>query len=285
MQIRNRLFSYPVYTSGVDDYKNNDFKFEYYIDDSDDILKLHYTTKISNQFILNEIEKQNLKLTVLLECARTAFRRLYVLQKIDGTLEIPSQFVSSKVELCCLLLANKDFVVDNKSGINADYSYTKFIIKKGYIVGYDNTYPFIVDKEKDELFKTSSIISVVKKMDLENFMDIDLNNDNKIKIQLGPEMYQYFVQLQGQDKLPVVHSMIVLPALVYVIEQIKNVNYRETYEDYYWYRCIDRQLELLGIAIDSPVFQNKSSLNIAQELLKFPVKKALINLTVAEEVE
>ena len=113
-------------------------------------------------------------------------------------------------------------------------------------------------------------------------MDVDLDNDNKIKIQLGDEMYRYFVQLQGQDKLPVIHSMIVLPALVYVIDQIKDFSIRGTYEDYYWYRCIAKQLEILNINIDSSAFESKSSLVIAQELLKFPIKNALFNLTSSE---
>lgn len=283
MQIRNRLFSYPVYSNVVDDYKTNEFTFDYIVKSDADKLLLEYTTKISNSFILQGIKKEIIKLVVLLECARTAFRKLYVLNELNGVIEIPAHLLLSKVEICCLLLANKDFVINNESGINSDYLNTSFRIKKGYIVGYDNTYSFVVDKDKDDLFKASSIISVVKKIDLNDYMDVDLDNDNKIKIQLGEEMYQYFVQLQGQDKLPVIHSMIVLPALVYVVDQIKDQGIRTTYEDYYWYRCIEKQLEILNMSIDSSKFQSKSSLSIAQELLKFPVKNALINLTTLSE--
>ena len=123
---------------------------------------------------------------------------------------------------------------------NIIQNYSKLIIRR-----------VIVDKDKEENYKSSSIISVVKKLDLDDYMDVDLDNDNKIRIQLGDEMYQYFVQLQGQDKLPVIHSMIVLQVLVYVIDQIKDYSLRETYEDYYWYRCIAKQLEILNIGIDS----------------------------------
>ena len=139
-----------------------------------------------------------------------------------------------------------------------------------------------MDKDKEDDAKASSILSVVKKLDLEDYMDVDLDNDNKIKIQLGDEMYQRFVQLQGQDKLPVVHSMIVLPTLVFVIDQLKDSEARNTYQDYYWYRCIAKMLENLHIGIDSIAFANKTSLAIAQELLKLPLKNALINLTTEE---
>lgn len=282
MQIRNRLFSYPVYSSDIDDYIINEFTFEYYVENDGESLNIIYTTKISNKFILNGINNEDIKLTVLVECSKTAYRKLFILNDLNGVVEIASHLLSAKVEICCLLLANKNFIINEESGISSDYLNTSFSINRGFIVGYDNAYAFIVDKDKEENYKSSSIISVVKKLDLDDYMDVDLDNDNKIKIQLGDEMYQYFVQLQGLDKLPVIHSMIVLPALVYVIDQIKDYAMRETYEDYYWYRCIAKQLEILNIGIDGRIFENKSSVSIAQELLKAPIKNALYNLTSGE---
>lgn len=266
----------------MDDYKSNTFTFDYNAESNGDTVLIQYTTTISNKHILKKLNNLTIKLALMIECAKTAYRNLFVLKDLDGTIEVPSSSLSSKVEMCCLLLANEDYIIDKQSGISSDYMDTSFKINKGFIVGYDNTYSFIVDKDKEDEFKASSIISVVKKLDLKDYMDIDLDNDNKIKIQLGDEMYQRFVQIQGQDKLPVVHSMIVLPALVYVIDQIKNKDLRETYSDYYWYRCIDKQLEVLNIGIDSSAFENKSSLAIAQELLKLPINHALINLTTEE---
>lgn len=285
MQIKNRLFSYPVYSSSVDDYKINEFTFDYSIESDGNTLYIDYFTKITNKYILSQLLQDTLKLSLLVECAKTAYRQLFVLDDINGKIEIQSSKLSARVDMCCLLLANKDFVIDHNSGISQDYSDASFSIKKGFIVGYDNSYPFMVDKDKEEAFKASSIISVVKKIDLKDYMDVDLDNESKIRIQLSDEMYQQFVQLQGQEQLPIVHSMIVLPALVYVVDQIKSEYNRGTYEDKYWYRCISKQLDILKIGIGSDLFNAKSSLVIAQELLKFPVNNALYNLTKNEEGE
>lgn len=282
MQIRNRLFSYPVYSSSVDDYKVNSFSFDYEVESNEEMLNIKYKANLANKYVLNQLQTNIINLTLLVECAKTAYRNLFVLQDFNGTVSIPASALSAKVELCCLLLANKDFIINSKNGISDDYSNNTFEIKRGYIVGFDNSYSFIVDKDKEDDAKASSILSVVKKLDLEDYMDVDLDNDNKIKIQLGDEMYQRFVQLQGQDKLPVVHSMIVLPTLVFVIDQLKDSEARNTYQDYYWYRCIAKMLENLHIGIDSIAFANKTSLAIAQELLKLPLKNALINLTTEE---
>lgn len=282
MQIRNRLFSYPVYSSSVDDYKVNSFSFDYEVESNEEMLNIKYKVNLANKYIFNQLQTNIINLTLLVECAKTAYRNLFVLQDFNGTVSIPTSALSAKVELCCLLIANKDFIINSKNGISDDYSNNTFEIKKGYIVGFDNLYSFIVDKDKEDDAKASSILSVVKKLDLEDYMDVDLDNDNKIKIQLGDEMYQRFVQLQGQDKLPVVHSMIVLPTLVFVIDQLKDSEARNTYQDYYWYRCIAKMLENLHMGIDSIAFANKTSLAIAQELLKLPLKNALINLTMEE---
>lgn len=282
MQIRNRLFSYPVYSNSVDDYKVNSFSFDYEVESNEEMLNIKYKVNLANKYVLNQLQTNIINLTLLVECAKTAYRNLFVLQDFNGTVSIPASALSAKVELCCLLLANKDFIINSKNGISDDYSNNTFEIKRGYIVGFDNSYSFIVDKDKEDDAKASSILSVVKKLDLEDYMDVDLDNDNKIKIQLGDEMYQRFVQLQGQDKLPVVHSMIVLPTLVFAIDQLKDSEARNTYQDYYWYRCIAKMLENLHMGIDSIAFANKTSLAIAQELLKLPLKNALINLTTEE---
>ncbi len=282
MQIRNRLFSYPVYSSTVDDYKINSFSFDYEVESNETTLNINYKVNLANKYILNQLQNNIINLTLLVECAKTAYRNLFVLQDFNGIVSIPASALSAKVELCCLLLANKDFVINNQNGISDDYSNNTFEIKRGFIVGFDNSYSFIVDKDKEDDTKASSILSVVKKLNLVDCMDVDLDNDNKIKIQLGDEMYQRFVQLQGQDKLPVVHSMIVLPTLVFVIDQLKDLEARKTYQDYYWYRCIDKMLETLNMGIDSATFVSKSSLAIAQELLKLPIKNALISLTTEE---
>lgn len=56
MQIRNRLFSYPVYSSDVDDYKSNTFTFDYNAESNGDTVLIQYTTTISNKHILKKIK-------------------------------------------------------------------------------------------------------------------------------------------------------------------------------------------------------------------------------------
>lgn len=78
MQIRNRLFSYPVYSSDVDDYKSNTFTFDYNAESNGDTVLIQYTTTISNKHILKKLNNLTIKLALMIECAKTAYRNLFV---------------------------------------------------------------------------------------------------------------------------------------------------------------------------------------------------------------
>ena len=130
MQIRNRLFSYPVYSSSVDDYKVNSFSFDYEVESNEEMLNIKYKANLANKYVLNQLQTNIINLTLLVECAKTAYRNLFVLQDFNGTVSIPASALSAKVELCCLLLANKDFIINSKNGISDDYSNNTFEIKR-----------------------------------------------------------------------------------------------------------------------------------------------------------
>lgn len=283
MQITNRLFSYPIYSEDTDDYRDNQFQFDYRVSSDSQFLSIDYQIRSNNKKINVMIEKEILSVALLIECAKTLFREKYTLDNLTGHLDIPMAQIAGNIDLCCLIIANNGFLLDSSFGLNSDYGKTMFKIEEGYIVGYDNSQSISVDKNQDELFKPSSIISVVLKKDADDSIDIDLNKEKRINITMNQDMFNEFKQIQSASKLPIVHSMIVLPALVYVIDQIKEEKNRQEYEDYSWYISIIKQLEKLGITLDGNQFQKKSSLVIAQELLKSPIMRALKVLVEEEE--
>ena len=283
MQIKNRLFSYPVYASDVDDYNNTKFEFNYTVAIEQESLTINYKVSLSNTTLINKIQNEDIKLVLHVECPQTFYREIINLELFEGAISLKLKNLMGRVEVCCMLVANVDTTINQSFGINREYGATVFKVKRGFILGYDNSYSFTVPKEKDELFKPSSIITVVKKLNLADEFDIDLNDSNKIRIQLNEEMYTMFVQMQGNLQVPVVHSMIVLPTLTYVVEQIKNSDARKEFEDYMWYVSIEKQLKSIGLEIDSKEFESMNTVVIAQKLLKSPVKNALVSLTKGED--
>ncbi len=283
MQIKNRLFSYPVYASDVDDYNNPKFEFNYTVAIEQESLTINYKVSLSNTTLINKIQNEDIKLVLHVECPQTFYREIINLELFEGAISLKLKNLMGRVEVCCMLVANVDTTINQSFGINREYGATVFKVKRGFILGYDNSYSFTVPKEKDELFKPSSIITVVKKLNLADEFDIDLNDSNKIRIQLNEEMYTMFVQMQGNLQVPVVHSMIVLPTLTYVVEQIKNSDARKEFEDYMWYVSIEKQLKSIGLEIDSKEFESMNTVVIAQKLLKSPVKNALVSLTKGED--
>lgn len=282
MQIINRLFPYPIYSSEVDDYIDN--CFDVIIENVKEVeenLCFDISVKLSNQQLLNKVNDGYIDIYLHIECPKTSFRISINMKSQNAkSISIPSKNLNGAVEICCLLIAAKEFILDFKFGLNEDYKFSKFNLEKGNIVGYFNVDKIILEKDTDELLKPSSIFSVVKKKDALLPFDVTLDDSKRIKIVLNEETYIQFLPLQNENCLPIIHGIIVLPALIYTIERLKECagNFEE-YEDKSWFFALNKQLQLLHINITEGGLESKSSIVIAQELLKLPVNRALNNLS------
>ena len=83
---------------------------------------------------------------------------------------------------------------------------------------------------------------------------------------------------------PIMISMLVMPALSYVIEEVRN-NGIENYIACSWYQKIKKSCELQGKRFVEDIIDNENatSIEIAQEMLQLPISKAFKNLSVVVE--
>jgi hypothetical protein len=71
---------------------------------------------------------------------------------------------------------------------------------------------------------------------------------------------------------PVMHQMVIIPALVFVISELKNAKDQlYEYEGLRWYRSLSKACSGIGISLDPESIENINSLNVAQQLLNNPV--------------
>lgn len=86
-------------------------------------------------------------------------------------------------------------------------------------------------------------------MDSDESMKIDLDGE-KIAITLCAESFSnYRVMSASPAYLPVFHSILILPALIYVFETLKRSG-TEEFEQRRWYRAICRTLSAQGLKLD-----------------------------------
>lgn len=111
----------------------------------------------------------------------------------------------------------------------------------------------------------------------------DLSGD-KIRIYVEDSIYNEYVKFHTNPVMkPLMVSMLVMPALAYVIEELR-VNGTENYISCYWYQKIKKSCELQGKRfVDDIIEGDASSIEIAQEMLQLPIGKAFRNLSVVAE--
>ena len=84
-------------------------------------------------------------------------------------------------------------------------------------------------------------------------------------------MYSQTAELQS-----IFHTMIILPALVYVFEELKIDGGEETYHNKEWFLALEKSYKKRGINFMEEVLDTeKTSYQLAQEAMELPISKAL----------
>ena len=87
--------------------------------------------------------------------------------------------------------------------------------------------------------------------------------------------------------LPVLHSMLIVPALIYTFEMLRKEGIGE-FEDLRWFKSIKRTLNKNNMALNEAVLDNIPSFELAQKSLDLPVNRAfdaLVSIDTTDEEE
>ena len=110
-------------------------------------------------------------------------------------------------------------------------------------------------------------------------MKIEIHDD-KIRILLSKDSYSKYVSIGKSDlHLPIIHSMIIVPALIFVFDELKSdTNILENYGGYRWFYTIKKRLSMEGIELDERGIKSIESFYLAQKILDIPINDAINNL-------
>ena len=110
--------------------------------------------------------------------------------------------------------------------------------------------------------KKDSIFSIAKKADGE-IMEFEIEND-RIVIQLPESDFDNLQKLQmSKNYVEVVFSLLIVPALIFVLESIVRSDNDEQYREYQWFRSLERIFKANDL--DHPSnYQNKNSYTLAR---------------------
>lgn len=285
MEIKNRLFPYPVLCMENDDYMDCEFNIIFnQIEELKDIV-LQFEVELDNRELLELIRQGKAEYLVHIECSNTSFRKVVHNEGKSFEYRIPKTKVNKEVFLVGMIVAKQNIKGFYSSKFNEDYD-EPVDFEKGSILAYRNLPRIIVLKNYEELASDDAFFTIVCKnsgQDMEEPVTFDLNG-NKIKIYVDDSIYNEYVKFHTNPVMkPLMISMLVMPALAYVIEEVRN-NGIENYVSCYWYQKIKKSCELQGKRfVDDIIEGDATSIEIAQEMLQLPVGKAFRNLSVVAE--
>ena len=281
MNITKRLYAYPVLSEEKDDYNKSvfDVSLDYGMQSVSE-LNFNFDIKMDNVELQHLIISGKAEFVIHMECSTTAFRTTLhtIAEQIDYNVSVGR--LNGKLEVIALIVAKEDIINFTSEDWNEDFDSVSFDFLKGTILGYKNLPSLDIVKNFEELSNAGSIFMVYKRLTTEpKPMDVNIDS-SQIKIGLGTHEYELYLRFCKKVQFqPILNSMIVLPALVYVFE-LKQENGIECNEGKAWFVSLNKAYEKRGINfIDEIQSEEKTSVQLAQEAMEIPLSEALVMLS------
>lgn len=288
MQIKKRYHSYPILAPYTNDYEGSKF----YINAIDyDKKEQNYIfivqILLEDLYIKDIINKEKAEYIIHVECSKTSFRQIYKTKLQDIEISIDASDLNGRVEFAPFIVAKEDIIDYQNKSFHEDFNSFKFDINRGQYLCIGNRAIVDIIKNKDELKQLSSIIRIAQVSDLDRETKVSLEGD-RIQILVSTELYgKYIYAGRNKYRLRTLHSMLVYPALIHVLYELKEdseVDF-ENYSGRRWFQALKIRFEELGMEINSDLFNEKLPYELAQVLLDYPIKDALENMYDSDQEE
>lgn len=285
MDILYRLYPHPVLSDRTDDYVKSSFDYNLQVEKGIRELIFNISLKVNNQELESLIKCGMVEYLIHIECPYTCYR--LAIKTSDNTVQkrIRESDINGKMSICAFLVAKQQLTNYHNDDFNEDYGKSTFDINRGEILAIAGQIDIDITKETDDLTKLPSIFSVCRlAAETDNSMRFNIDG-NKIVISLCKNSFENYKIISNMpDMLPVLHSMMIIPALIYVFEALKREG-DYYYEDRRWYKAIRKTLNNIGIELNADTLDSIPSYELAQKLLDLPVDKAMEALTTVGDVE
>lgn len=283
MEIRSKLYPYPVLSYYSDDYV--DSNFDTIIDSKRDgySFRLDFLAEINNEVISSLLACGKVKIVYHLECAQTGYRVAISTEKNEFSYIIEDKMVNGRLQVCPFIVANTDIPDYVNPNFHEDYRGFRFNIEEGCIMAVGKQVNINIDKNINDLSSMPSVVSIRKNADeLALGMVVDFDQ-NKILVKLPEREFINYMSLSGQPLIQkVLNALVVIPALIFVLEEVskRDPGDRYEYDSYAWYRTIKKALaNRFSCDIESEEFSERNMIELAQKLINIPLSDALQTLS------
>lgn len=277
MQLRNKYYPYPVIIEDGDYYVNSSFDTDVEQGIEGYNVKLALKSELVNDELQTLMDEGKVEIVYHIECPQTCFRVSFRTREKYSSYILKETEVNGNVQICSFIVAKQDIEKYTNRLFSPDYQGFRFDIEKGCVMAVGSQINLRVNKIRDDLANTASIFSIAPNKDqMETTVITDLSK-NKIVILLPEKTYALYANMQTfLDVHPVMHSMIIVPTLMYVLSELKQDREQlYNYEENRWFRSLRKACEGIGIIIDQESLANVDVYKTAQLLLNSPIADAV----------
>lgn len=279
MEIKNRLFPYPVLCTENDDYENCEFNVRTDVKEELNDIVIHFDIQLNGvpeiQWLIRD---NNAQFVIHIECSSTAFRTIIKTAETKKTIRIPKSRVNIEIALLATIVAEKDIVGYSSNNLNEDYDET-IDFKRGSILAYRNLSKIYVTKNYEELAGDNSFFTVVKRTDSDGVDRLPVAyslSDSKIKILVSEAIYDEYIKYHNSPNMePLMNTLLVMPAIAHMVDEMRMSNDVEEFKHLYWYQKINKACKLQGKDFWTDIIESEAScMDVAQEMLQMPIERA-----------
>ena len=281
MEIKNRLFPYPVLSNETNDYVES--RFEVSVEYSREIneIILSFTIELDNPEIQHRINKGEAYFGIHIECSKTAYRKFLRTSQKSLSFRISESIISGDIVLLGFIIAKDDIPYYTNPMLNEAYEDVDIMIPKAGIIAYYTMPKIRVTKNYEELKSSESLFCVVKRHNENDDIrpiEFELDTD-KIRIMADETTYSSYVRYSMDDNAQnLIWSLLLFPAIVYMLEHLRYEGI-EPYEETVWYQMIASSYAKQGYDFAEIVEKSDASITeIAQKMLRLPISKSFDNL-------
>lgn len=278
MDIRHRLYPYPVLSDTTGDYINSSFNMDLQVTKGMREICFFISLKLINNEIEQLIADGFAEYVIHIECPHTSYRTVIKTDECEIKKNIPEHQLNGKVTVCAFIIAKKTISEYYNSAFNEDYDSMSFLLNRGNIIAIGGQVNIEITKDVEELSKIPSIFTICRcAEDVDDSMKIDITGE-KIAITLCNRSFENYKILTGiPSMLPVLHSMLIVPTLIYTFETLKKEGISE-FEDLRWFKSVERTLRNNDMILNEGLLDNIPSYELAQKSLDLPIDRAFVAL-------
>lgn len=279
MQIKNKYYPYPVIAEGNDSYETSTF-----VSDADFVTEAHQVkfllcAEVSNDMLNEMIAKGSVKYAHHIECQQTCFRKLILTDEAKCEYVIHESLLNGLVQVCSFLMADQNIAGYANPDFARDYRGIKFNIDRGCVMAIGSQINITINKDKEDLSRTSSIFAIRRILDTSYTELYVKTNEPKIVVMVPEKTCNQYLNLSNNPTFtPVLHSMVVMPALMQVLFELKEAAKEQSlfiYDGYRWFSALKKTAAKLEIKFDEEALIKMDVFQTAQKFLDTPVVKAL----------